>query len=104
MTAPESSIHEGVYLYVNKLMAQGGTVTLYQGNLVFEPTGLEKILGAKAVTVSLAGITKASVEGLFVKSLIIVDRDRVYKFLGKDLEAFLSALNKAIYLCDVKEI
>lgn len=104
MTAPENSVHEGIFLYVNTLMARGGTVTFSQGNLVFEPTTLEKVLGAKSVTVSLAGIKKASVEGILAKSLIIVDKDRVYKFMGKDLQAFLTALNKAIYLCDVKEI
>lgn len=93
------------YMYVNNLLARGGTVCLTKDNLVFQPTNfLDKALGAKPVSIALSGITKANIQGVLAKNLIIIDNDQIYKFFGRNLEDFLGALQKASQNIPVKEV
>jgi hypothetical protein len=94
-----------VYFYVNRLLAQGGKVYLTKDNLVFQPTSiLDKALGAKEVVIALSGISKANIQGLLVKNLLIIDNEKVYKFIGHDLNEFLKALQNALQNIPVKQL
>jgi len=92
-------------LYVNTILARGGKVYLTKDSLVFQPTNLiDKSLGAKDVTIELSGINKANIQGILSKNLIIIEHDRIYRFIGDNLEEFLNALQKAMEKVQVKEI
>jgi hypothetical protein len=95
----EELLKEAPVLYRRGILAHGGTASLTDRRFHFEPKSLDKLAGAKAITIELLEVKKVArngVDGILEISMPGV----VHRLMGDSTKEFEQAIKAAIKALD----
>lgn len=70
--------------YVGIMLAQGGVLSIRDGNLVFLPGTIERAVGATETVIPFEKIQMVDVTGTITESLVIKTPEKVHRFVGSE--------------------